>query len=505
MPLARFPNPMMHLPTGRARLWLFSPQEWWSYVLLTGTFAVTRWLYWQEGIRYDARPLSYYFQYLDVALLRARLLESLLHMHGQPPLFNLFLGFVVKCCEAKQEAVFHWLYMGMGLGVSLLVYALAREVGVSRGLSFGLALGYQVNPSSVLYENVLVYAAPVAFLGAASAYFLSRGLSRRAGRQIFVGLLLLAVLVGIRSSFHLLFYTAAVGYLLLAAPVPIRRQIVLAAIVPFLVAASFFLKNGMLYGRFASSTWLGMNLWRVTAQALDPHLRQELVAGGHMELSDRHTFLPLEGYPEKYWRTIVETCAGPPVLCNINKSEGGTNFNHAAYLAISDALLRDDLYAVQHDPGVVARRILSGTVHYLWPGSTFLGVQENLTKIAAWVDAWDRFIFLRLSVPGRQDMPDWSRLVYPGMAAWFIAGLGWGLLGFLRASFAMGRVKPDPRLAIVGLIGYLVMYGFVVGNLFEYGENMRYRFETAALSVVLFGHLLSVAGDKARGWLWRDG
>lgn len=48
------------------------------------------------GVRFDMTPLEEFWQYLDVNLLRSRLLESLWYLHSQPPLYNLYLGLVLK-------------------------------------------------------------------------------------------------------------------------------------------------------------------------------------------------------------------------------------------------------------------------------------------------------------------------------------------------------------------------------------------------------------------------
>ena len=59
---------------------------------MLGLFAAVHALYIALGVRFDTTPLSWFWQYLDVTLLRGRLAESLLYLHCQPPLFNLFLG-----------------------------------------------------------------------------------------------------------------------------------------------------------------------------------------------------------------------------------------------------------------------------------------------------------------------------------------------------------------------------------------------------------------------------
>ena len=49
-----------------------------------------------KGGSFISTPLSFAYQYLDPVLLKSDLLRSLLYLHSQPPLFNLFLGTVLK-------------------------------------------------------------------------------------------------------------------------------------------------------------------------------------------------------------------------------------------------------------------------------------------------------------------------------------------------------------------------------------------------------------------------
>src|SRR5258707_6743692 len=63
------------------------PQFWMLFA-----FALSRVLYYWAGVRFDARPIDHFFQFLDPELLRYRLLESLLYLHIQPPGLNLAVG-----------------------------------------------------------------------------------------------------------------------------------------------------------------------------------------------------------------------------------------------------------------------------------------------------------------------------------------------------------------------------------------------------------------------------
>ena len=69
-------------------------------VIVAG-FLASRIAAYAAGIRLAPDPLTWYWQYIEPALLKERLLESLFYLHSQPPLFNLFIGLALKAFPAS--------------------------------------------------------------------------------------------------------------------------------------------------------------------------------------------------------------------------------------------------------------------------------------------------------------------------------------------------------------------------------------------------------------------
>jgi hypothetical protein len=72
-----------------------------DYILLAGLFAISRALYGLLGLRFDSSTLPGYMQFIDPALLRDRLLESLWYYHAHPPLLNLFTGIATPTSTSR--------------------------------------------------------------------------------------------------------------------------------------------------------------------------------------------------------------------------------------------------------------------------------------------------------------------------------------------------------------------------------------------------------------------
>lgn len=460
-------------------------------LILVALFVVIHALYFRAGIRFKADTLQDFWQFLDPELLRTRLLESLAWLHIQPPLFNLFLGLVLKGAE-HPPTVLHGLYLGMGLALYLGLYALMRELGVSRGVALVTATLFLASPSFILYEHWLYYTFPVALLLVVSTLCLARFL-RGGGRGAMAGFVLgVFALCGTWSLFHLLYFVLAI-----AVAARLRRDhargLLACAALPFLLVLSLYVKNQVLFGQFTASTWMGMNLWGLIGDQVSLEARQRLVAEGRLSpVALVPRFSELKRYPA----ASLQSCRSEqvPALVSPYKSNGRPNYNHQAYASLSAQYLRDARVLLWREPLALARG--TGTAWRIYFRSAtdygFLPKQP----IAAFDEAWNRLFYgmnsarvLSVLSP-RADQPNFLFL-------W--VGLPWLVFHGLRTGLGRGpgpRLAPEQRAVTLFLCGN-ILYVALVGNLFEVGENNRFRFGTDPLFVVLLGLWLQRLGRRA--------
>jgi hypothetical protein len=76
------------------------------YLLVCGAFIAGRGWAHVLGMRFDDTPLEFYWQFLDSDILRHDLLRGVLDLHAQPPLFQLFVGGVLKLVPGHATSVF---------------------------------------------------------------------------------------------------------------------------------------------------------------------------------------------------------------------------------------------------------------------------------------------------------------------------------------------------------------------------------------------------------------
>jgi hypothetical protein len=457
-----------------------------ALALLTLAFVASRLACWSAGVRFDAGPVNTYFQYLDPRLLREDLARSLLYLHSQPPLFNLFLGGLLKICPNQLAAAGAVVFLAFGVALYLGAFLLMERLAVPRLLNTALVLWLMLNPAALLYENWLFYDYPLAGLLALAALLL-HGFVARPG--LARGCCFFAALAGLaltRSLFHpawLVLWAALLIYALRSS----RRAVCVAAAIPLALVCAWYGKNAVLFGAFTGSTWAGMNLARISTFQEAEIEREVLAADGFLsKLALVPPFGSLRAYADQ------RPPARPPIhpaLDDETKSTGAVNFNHRDYIEISRGYLADARRVIFHRPWAYLDGVLRAWFCFFIPGSDYPLLRENRSRIRVY-DCW----FNRLlagQVCYRQDSAGGEltsgNLAWGLIAAYFVA-LGGAALALRRMLRA--RVPEQlPELTTVLFLWTTVLYVAVVGNCFEVGENNRFRFLTDPLVLCLLGWL----------------
>jgi hypothetical protein len=281
-----------------------------SYVLLILIFIVSRVVYYLLGVRFDASGLTEYLQFINVDLLRHHLLQSLYYLHFQPPGYNLFLGIVLQMFPYTYGAVFHAINLIFGAAITCFLFCLMRSLGVRVRLALIMTVFFCLSPAVVLYENWILYDYQITFFLALGAVFLFRFI-KYCNAMNAIGFLSCQLwLVMIRNQYHLIYFVVICVLLFYFAKR--NRQLVacIGSVLVILVLA-LYMKNLLLFGRFASSTWMDMNLALLTTHQLTPEERNLFVSQGKLSpLSTAmeaacHTQPPVLGIPIAALRPYV--------------------------------------------------------------------------------------------------------------------------------------------------------------------------------------------------------
>jgi hypothetical protein len=478
------------------------------YALLAMAFAVSRLGYYLLGVRFDARPVLHYYQFVDPELLKHRLFESLFYLHIQPPGWNLYTGAVLKVFPISYPAVFHFIYLLLGLGICWSTYYLMRMCGVSRWLALTLVTWFIVSPGVVLFENYMLYEYLVSFLLLVAAVALVR--FARDARTVSVVLFFAALfgLVLVRNFFHLVYFASILAALAFLSRMR-RRGVLLCGALPLLAILGLYAKNWALFGSFSGSTWMGMTMDTITAHQLTSEEARDFASRGVISPAS----LLDVGSPIDLYRPYIEIPAhtGIPVLDDCVTSTGAANFNCLAFLQVQRIYTRDGLTLLRNYPVVYLRSIETAWFTYFLPAGDFPFFDLNRPKIHAIDRFWNVVFFgqfkeasnrkelRRLAARGAR----LSLALYTGV--FLMIGLPalwlWGV--YYLVTGVRGKTLDPPVAMLIGFLLLNIAYVTAIANSLSSFENNRYRFPLDAFYVVLLGVALTkVPPQLALGW-WR--
>ena len=411
---------------------------------MLGLFVASRSLGAAAGIRFDATTLDSSWQFIDPDLLRHHLAQSLYYSHTQPPLFNLLLGLVLKFSPFPDGVSFQLVFLAMGLGLTLTVFALSRALGARRLAAVAITAVATCSPAALLYENWLFYTYPEALLVTVVALAVYRWVDT--GRQawlITVGVSAMA-LVLTRSLFHPLWYVVVAALAWLGRRPARRRQGLLALGLPLIVVLAVVAKNQLLFDSPGLSSWLGMNLWRVSTEQLPDSTRQQMVADGR--LSAQSALQSFQTY-ERY-APVVRPCTpahpGIGVLGQARKSTGWVNYNFECFLPIYRQAQRDALTAAREDPGSTLASQVASWQLSLMPASDYPYLTTNRSKISRYEDLYNAAALVQVGTPTLVAAPNNERDLYQspiGISLTIVAAFG-AVLASAIASLRRWRTEP---------------------------------------------------------------
>jgi len=428
--------------------------------VIVAVFAASRIAAYSAGIRLDPDPLTWYWQYIEPALLKERLLESLFYLHSQPPLFNLLLGLTLKAFPAGFGTALQIEFMAMGLVSTLGFYVLLTQLGLPRVTRTVITALLCVSPAMLLYENWLFYEYPTLMVLSLASIALHRFLERdsiAAGTAFFS---LAAALIYLRSVFQFVWLLAVVAALMCAKP---RRLVLACSTIPLGLVLFLYAKNYALFGTTATSSWLGMNMARVTVSQLEPDERNELVKAGTLHKASLvRPFSEAAAYAD-----LVESPApqGIPVLDRPTKEGGAENFNAWIYLQVSRDYLDDALWAIRNRPEVY-RSAVNQAFALMMSSSTDLDfVAANRKKIETYNRIVGDYVY--------GYTPSWRRIGLGVIAAYLFA-LGYSVV--IVGKIVWQRRNPGAAALTVLFLVFTCAYVAVVTSLTDLGENQRMRF-----------------------------
>lgn len=462
-------------------------------LVVIGGFVVSQLAYAAIGIRFDATalhpsgPTQDMWQMLDTHLLTHDMVQSLWHLHSQPPLFNLFCGILLHLPLGVQQPVAAGCFWLLGLLLACSTYLLLVELHVPLWAAAIMSLIVVANPATVLYENWLSWSYPAASLLTVGAYCCARFMKTRHTGWGVACFTCFGLVVLDDSTYQWVWLVAVLAAFLFFMR-PEWRQVLLVAAVPIILVGGWYAKNVVMFGTTTTSSWFGMNLASTTI-ALAPEAQlQKLVHEGRLSsIATTVAFGPVGWYDPQFVRTGG---TGVRALDSRLKSDAGTNYNNLAYVAISSQYLRADLAYIRTDPGAYARTVALGAEVWFVPADQFPLPSDNYAgddaRISGYASVFDAAILWQAHSSVYAGFQAATRGVAPSVGAYSYSTVVEYVLALLVAPFVIFRRRHSRAFAgTLAVLWLTAVYSFVVTSLTSLDENMRFQFELGSLPLVL--------------------
>ncbi|HZL18422.1 MAG TPA: hypothetical protein VFG23_11825 [Polyangia bacterium] len=451
-------------------------------ILVALAFAASRAFYHSKGIRLDWSTIPWFDQLLDPMLLRTRMAQSLLYLHGQPPLYNLLTGIALKLVPSRPDLVLTPIFAACGLYSAICLYVIMIRLRLPVPMAAAIASAIVASPPFILYESWYFYPHlnVTWLLGAIAWLAQSRG---RPGREMAIAAAHFAGLSLTRSLFHPLFFGLVVLVILAVAARGSRRSIVGCFLIPGLLLVAWCAKNEILFGFFGTSSWASRNL---------SHTVETLVGRGRVQVEERRGQLtPAAGrdpFEDGDSNVVVfglrPHSTGIPVLDNVHKQSNSfhsVSYNHWTYPASAQFYARNAQHLILAYPATYLKQLF----------------KTSLPIFFQPVDGNGFFQANRQFIPAQAQMAD--DLEGSTAARWILAI---GLL--LAATIGINSRWTARAERVVFAVAFLTMaWVFAVGLVGELGENYRFRYNVLWLSwaIASVGYAGSI---RHVGWLIDD-
>lgn len=468
--------------------------------ILIVSYILSRFFLFCIGIRFETWGDRLIMHFVHPSILRTNLIESVFYLHSQPPLFNLFIGIIIKLFPQNSAAAFHVCYFVCGLVLTVSLYSLMVRTGIRERVAAVLTFLFMISPPTILFEHILLYTYPVVTLLCLSGVMLFTFLKSGKIRDGLVFFLLLAAITLTRSLYHIIWIAAAICLV-----TAVRRNrwkaVLKSAFVPLLLVGALYAKNYVLFGTFSSSTWMGMSFFKMTTYILPEEKRLELVGKGKVsELAVLPSYRGLWYYRARTEIPSFEQ-TGIPILDLEHYKTGGLNYNNLSYISISAQYMKDAVYVLCHYPSTFVKGLLSSFKIYFYPSSDWFAMMDETNKnrkiLEPYIAPVNMIVlgqFFNTDDPTFSPEYTWKEYTQPADKIGYFLAL-WVIVSFAAGGvYTLGEIKThgwnSPKAGLMMFLLMNILYVTVVGNCLEVGENQRFRYNSDPFLLVFFGLLV---------------
>tara|TARA_Y100000816_G_C26074844_1_gene565688 strand:+ start:296 stop:1654 length:1359 start_codon:yes stop_codon:yes gene_type:complete len=215
-------------------------------------------------------PPNYGYHLLDIELLKNDLIQSLIFLHSQPPLFNLYQGIFLKIFDTQSQIAisFNIMQSFFSLVIIYISYLISDFFKLSLNQKSLLLLILIINPTIIFYENLFSYHLLISLLFILLSYYLFKYFYEKNKKYeilIYLIISLLCLTWGLFQPILIIIFYICFRFI----DRLFSKKIFILTFICLLFASTSHIKNKIIFGSFSSSSWTGhgfstvfINDWR---------------------------------------------------------------------------------------------------------------------------------------------------------------------------------------------------------------------------------------------------
>jgi hypothetical protein len=444
-------------------------------LIIITVFVASRFVTTLLGIHLDIRALPEYWQYLDVETLRHHLLTGIWYDHTQPPIFNLFLGSVLKIGGTHYVVMFDIIFKLISLCNALLLFTIVKKLSTVYFLPVLVAVVYLLSPATIIFEAELFYTSLVSLLFLVSLFYLVRFTELQKWIYAFGVLFPLVLLCLTRSVYHIIWlFMIAASLIYYFRRKASLNKLIVVSIAGIVLVGSWYLKNKLIFGKLTTSTWLGMNMAR--------NVFHDNIINDSSRIEAYEPFSRISVYRKFLDPEFENKFKGlnDRDLLQEMKNDSFINETEVSYIPVSDLYQKASMDFIHNHPGAYMKNVFQSCILFFTPGTLYSLTLENAGKIKY----YDLLYSFNLTIFAKNNKERRILLTISAMPK---------LILYVFVFFILARISLQNRSITPWNLFILITIVFVFGisSFFEHYENMRFRFETEPLFLILAAQVFS--------------
>jgi hypothetical protein len=252
-------------------------------------------------------------------------------------------------------------------------------------------------------------------------------------------------------------------------------RLAVMAVVALVLVGSWYVKNYMLFGKFTTSTWVGMNLSRNVFHYVTDNDTGNIAS--IEPFSGISVYRPfISGMYEKKFAGINDR----DLLSEFkNNSDTLLNLNHISYIEVSDKYLEVSKRDIKAHPLSYLKNVAQSSIIFFAPATRYPWAEAQARKIK-YYDAIYSFNLSEFAEGKQQRRITMTLSALPKLLLYAL------VLFFLIKEIVRRRGISAMHFFIITTITYV----FFVSSLLEHYENMRFRFEIEPLFLLVLGQYI---------------